>query len=118
MKLDDELEILPVLSKKTNKIVDIKRLDFFPENSLSNTPILIMAGGKGKRLYRSQKIAPKPLLKIKNVPMIERIILKFKNQGFKNFYISINYLGHMIKDYLGKGDKLGVKINYIHEKNF
>ena len=50
--------------------------------------------------------------------MIERIILKFKNQGFKNFYISINYLGHMIKNYLGKGDKLGVSINYVHEKNF
>ena len=50
--------------------------------------------------------------------MIERIILKFKNQGFKNFYISINYLGHMIKNYLGKGDKLGVSINYVHEKIF
>ena len=57
MKLDDGIRILPVLSKKTNKIVDIKRLDFFPENSLSNTPILIMAGGKGKDFYRSQKIA-------------------------------------------------------------
>ena len=28
MKLDDGIRILPVLSKKTNKIVDIKRLDF------------------------------------------------------------------------------------------
>ena len=118
MKLDDGIRILPVLSKKTNKIVDIKRLDFFPENSLSNTPILIMAGGKGKRLLPFTKNCPKPLLKIKDVPMIERIILKFKNQGFKNFYISINYLGYMIKNYLGKGDKLGVSINYIYEKKF
>ena len=46
------------------------------------------------------------------------IILKFKNQGFNNFYISINYLGHMIKNYLGNGDKLGVKINYINENKF
>lgn len=118
MKLNDGIRILPVLNKKTKKIIDIKRLDFFPENSLSNTPILIMAGGKGKRLLPFTKNCPKPLLKIKNTPMIERIILKFKNQGFKKFYISINYLGHMIKNYLGDGDKLGVNINYINEKKF
>ena len=118
MKLDDGIRIIPILDKKSYKIVDIKKLIFFPENSLSNTPILIMAGGKGKRLMPLTKNCPKPLLKIKNIPMIERIILKFKNQGFNNFYISINYLGHMIKNYLGNGDKLGVKINYINENKF
>ena len=117
MKLNDGMQ-LPVLNKKTSKIIDIKRLDFFPENSLSDTPILIMAGGKGKRLLPFTKNCPKPLLKIKNTPMIERIILKFKNQGFKKFFISINYLGHMIKNYLGDGNKLGVNINYINEKKF
>ena len=77
-----------------------------------------MAGGKGVRLLPLTKKMPKPLLKIKGVPIIEKIILNFRNQGFKNFVISVNYLGHKIKKYLGKGDRLKVNIDYINEKKY
>ena len=77
-----------------------------------------MAGGKGIRLLPLTKKLPKPLLKIKGVPIIERIILNFKNQGFKNFVISINYLGHKIKNYLKDGKKFKVNITYINENKF
>ena len=59
-----------------------------------------MAGGKGLRLYPLTKFMPKPLLKINNVPIIERIIENFKRQGFYNFYISIKYLGKKIRQYI------------------
>ena len=45
-----------------------------------------MAGGKGSRLMPLTKNIPKPLLKIKGVPIIEKIILNFIRQGFKKFY--------------------------------
>ena len=77
-----------------------------------------MAGGKGVRLLPLTKNKPKPLLKIKGTPIIEKIIINFRNQGFKNFVISVNYLGHKIKKYLGKGDRLKVKIKYINEKKY
>ncbi len=80
--------------------------------------VFIMAGGKGTRLLPLTKKTPKPLLKIKGVPIIEKIILNFRNQGFKNFMISVNYLGFKIKKYLGKGDRLKVNINYINEKKY
>ena len=77
-----------------------------------------MAGGKGSRLMPLTKNIPKPLLKIKGVPIIEKIILNFIRQGFKNFIISVNYLGHKIKKYLGNGERFKININYINEKIF
>ena len=50
------------------------------------------------RLYPLTKSVPKPLLKINNVPIIERIIENFKVQGFYNFKISINYLDQKLKN--------------------
>ena len=78
--------------------------------------MLIMAGGKGLRLRPLTKKIPKPLLIVNKKPIIEHIITIAKNQGIKNFYISINYLGHKIKKYLGNGSKLGIKIKYLEEK--
>jgi len=77
--------------------------------------VVIMAGGLGTRLHPLTEDCPKPMLLIGGKPMLEHIILRAKAEGFYNFIISINYLGHMIKDYFGSGDKLGVKIEYISE---
>ena len=44
--------------------------------------VFLMAGGKGVRLLPLTKKKPKPLLKIKGTPIIEKIILNFRNHGF------------------------------------
>lgn len=80
--------------------------------------IFLMAGGKGTRLLPLTRKTPKPLLKIRGVPIIEKIIKDFRSQGFVNFIVSINYLGKKIMKYLGDGKKLKVNISYIKEKNF
>ncbi|MDZ7543596.1 nucleotidyltransferase, partial [Clostridium perfringens] len=43
-----------------------------------NIPVVIMAGGLGSRLYPYTKILPKPLIPIGDIPIIERIINKFR----------------------------------------
>ena len=50
--------------------------------------------------------------------MLEHVILNIKKSGFKNFYLSINHFGKMIKDYFLDGKKFGVSIKYIEEKIF
>lgn len=66
---------------------------------LSGTPVIIMAGGKGTRLYPYTKILPKPLIPIGDIPILERIINRFNRCGTDDFYLTVNYKKEMIKSY-------------------
>lgn len=112
---EEDLICIPIVNKK-KQIVDFEYSKVIKKDK-KNT-VFLMAGGKGKRLMPMTKKNPKPLLKIKGTPIIEKIIINFREQGYKNFIISVKYLGHKIKKYLGSGEKLNVKISYIHEKTF
>ena len=83
---------------------------------VKNNSFVIMAGGQGVRLRPLTLDCPKPLLKIDDTPIIERLITNAKLAGFENIKISIGYLGNLIKEHLGTGENLGVNINYSHEK--
>ena len=67
--------------------------------SLDKVPVVIMAGGKGTRLYPYTKILPKPLIPIGDIPIMERIIDKFRDVGVTDFYATVNYRKNMIKSY-------------------
>ena len=66
------------------------------ENDLKGIPVVIMAGGKGSRLYPYTKILPKPLIPIGDVPIVERIIEGFTSYRISDFYITVNYMKSMI----------------------
>lgn len=78
--------------------------------------VILMAGGLGTRLHPLTKECPKPLLKVGGKPILEIIIESFAEQGFKQIFLSVNYKAEMIQDYFGEGDRWGVQLNYIHEK--
>jgi len=86
------------------------------EDKIINETFFILAGGKGLRMRPLTDKIPKPMLRISGKPMLEIIINNAINCGFRNFVISIGYLGEVIKDYFGNGDKFGVNISYIQEK--
>lgn len=67
--------------------------------SLKDTPVVIMAGGMGTRLYPYTKILPKPLIPIRDVPILERIINRFCEYGVSRYYLTLNYKKGMIKSY-------------------
>ncbi|MDA9274295.1 nucleotidyltransferase family protein [Gammaproteobacteria bacterium] len=80
-----------------------------------NNPILIMAGGFGKRMLPLTADVPKPMLEISGKPILEHIICNARSQGFYSFFISIHYLGEKIIDYFGDGSKWDVQIEYLKE---
>ncbi len=81
-------------------------------------PVVIMAGGKGKRLLPITSDIPKPMVEVGNKPILEWIVQRFIYQGFHEFYFAVNYLGHIIENYFGDGSRLGCRISYLKEKEF
>ena len=66
------------------------------------TKIVILAGGYGTRLSEYTKKIPKPMVKIKNKPILIHIMKHYANYGFKDFYIALGYKGNVIKNYFKK----------------
>lgn len=69
------------------------------KKDLSMVPVIIMAGGKGTRLYPYTKVLPKPLIPIGETPIIERIINCFTEYNISTYYMTVNYKKSMIKSY-------------------
>jgi len=111
-----ELDLLqlPVVDKNY-KIVGLKTMQGLLENKKFDNPVLLMAGGFGRRLKPLTNNTPKPLLKIGSKPILENILDQFIDSGFHKFYISTHYKADMVKNYFGDGSNWGVSIEYIHE---
>jgi len=77
---------------------------------------LILCAGFGKRLNPITLKTPKPLLKIKNLTIIEWQIIALKKVGVTKIFINLHYLSKMIVDHLKDGKYLGVKIEYIYQR--
>jgi len=105
---------IPVVDDK-NRLTGVYDGSITPKSSDLKVPIVLMAGGLGRRLMPLTADCPKPLLPLADKPILEHIIVKFRDQGYTRFYISINYLGHMIEDYFGTGKNWGVDISYLRE---
>ena len=76
----------------------------------------ILAAGLGTRLKDLTKDLPKPLLKVKGKSLIEWNILKLKRAGFEHIIINTHYLGDLIEDHIGNGEKFNLKISYSREE--
>ena len=77
---------------------------------------IILAGGRGKRLKPVTDYVPKPLVPIKNIPIIEWQIKYLKKFGIKEVIICTGYKADMIESYLNM-KKLGIKTKFSIEKS-
>jgi dTDP-glucose pyrophosphorylase len=112
--LSFKISAITILHAK--KFVSIVFEDHLNSIDLSNTIVLIMAGGKGKRLLPLTESVPKPLLPVNGSAIIDRIIWQFSTQGFKQIWISVHHMAEQIVEYLGNGSQFGVDIQYLREK--
>lgn len=77
--------------------------------------VVIMAGGKGTRIASVKSDVPKPMIPICGKPILEWQIENLKACGLTDITLVIGYLGHVIKEYFGDGEKFGVRISYFVE---
>ncbi len=74
---------------------------------------VILAGGMGTRLQPFTYFVPKPLLPLGDKPLIEHLILWLKENGVREFVVSVSHLRKMIESYLGDGSELGVRVKFV-----
>jgi dTDP-glucose pyrophosphorylase len=78
--------------------------------------VVLMAGGMGTRLRPLTESTPKPMLQVSGKPILENIVQSFIDQGFRKFFVSVNYMAEAVRDYFGDGRDWGVTIEYLMEK--
>lgn len=63
---------------------------------------VILAGGRGTRLYEETLVKPKPLVEAKGKPLIWHIMKNYSIHGITEFIVLAGYKGHMLKEYFAK----------------
>jgi dTDP-glucose pyrophosphorylase len=116
LMLSNKIQQVPVVDE-LHHIVGLHLWDEMTMPPLRPNLMVIMAGGMGTRLRPHTEDCPKPLLLVAGKPMLEHIIERAKLEGFNHFVIAIHYLGHMIEEYFGNGERLGVQIDYLREES-
>ena len=109
------VEALPIVDESMH----ITSIFFWNDKEIAtknklNFTVVIMAGGRGTRLYPYTKILPKPLIPIGEIPIAEHIINKFHQSGCSNFFMIVNHKKNMIKAYFNEIEN-DYNINYIDE---
>jgi dTDP-glucose pyrophosphorylase len=112
----NKIQQIPVVDEQ-HQIVGLHLWDEITSQPTRTNLMVIMAGGLGTRLLPHTENCPKPLLPVAGKPMLEHIIERAKLEGFNHFVIAIHYLGRMIEEYFGAGERLGVQIDYLREKS-
>ena len=64
--------------------------------------VVILAGGKGSRLSEYTKKIPKPMVTIKDIPIIVHIMRIYAKFGYKDFIIAAGFKSKIIKSFFKK----------------
>lgn len=76
---------------------------------------MILAAGKGERLRPMTETMPKPLIQVAGKPLILHHLAALAKCGISEVIINTWYLGAQIRETIGCGKELGLKIEYSIE---
>jgi NDP-sugar pyrophosphorylase family protein len=110
----ETLHQVPVLDDE-GRVVRLFLLEELITPKQRPNPVVIMAGGEGRRLHPLTQVCPKPMLRVGGKPLLEIILEQCIDAGFQHFYLSVNYLKNQIKDHFGDGARWNVRIDYLEE---
>lgn len=116
LMITNKIQQIPIISEN-GLVVGLHLWDEISTPVARQNLMVIMAGGRGARLSPHTENCPKPMLPVSGKPMLEHIIERAKMEGFSHFVLAIHYLGHLIEEYFGDGERLGVRIDYLREQS-
>jgi len=79
-------------------------------NICNDIDVVILCGGRGRRLRQMVNDRPKVMAKIGPQPFLDLLIAYLRSLGFRRFILCIGYKGNFIRQYYGseKRKKLGI----------
>lgn len=77
---------------------------------------LVLAGGKGTRLYPLTYTSAKQLIPVANKPVLFRVIEAIRDAGINEIGIVVGDTAEEIKQAVGRGGRWGVDITYIPQE--
>jgi len=79
---------------------------------------VILAAGAGTRLKSLARELPKPLMPVLGRPLIDYTIEAFVQAGFSLLGVVVGYKGHLLRQYLGDGNRYGISIRYLSNTHY
>ena len=77
---------------------------------------LILAGGKGERLRPLTDTTPKPMVRVNGEPILMHQVRWLRAAGITDVVFLVGYLGQMIEEYFGDGDRFDINARYVYEQ--
>jgi NDP-sugar pyrophosphorylase family protein len=75
-------------------------------------PVAILAGGMATRLMPVTEKIPKSLVDVNGEPFISHQLKLLRSKGIIRVIICAGYLGEMIQDFVGDGNRFDVQVEY------
>lgn len=77
---------------------------------------IVLAAGKGERLWPLTETKPKPLLPIANKPLLQRTAEALVGAGIRDLIVVVGYKSEKVREKLGDGASLHCRIEYVIQK--
>ena len=78
---------------------------------------VILAAGKGARMYPFSERSPKPILPILNRPLLTHQIEVMRDCGLNDIHIVVGHLGYQVARTFGDGTQFGVHIHFVEQES-
>lgn len=106
---------IPLVDER-GRVCELAVLDELVGDPQPPVHAVVMAGGYGKRLMPLTNDTPKPLLRVGDKPLIQRLVQQLKQAGISKVNISTYYKAEQISEHLGNGEAFGVDLVYVTER--
>ncbi|MEM3086825.1 MAG: sugar phosphate nucleotidyltransferase [Halobacteria archaeon] len=79
-------------------------------------PAVVLAAGEGTRVRPFTTTEPKVMLPVANRPILEHVLLALRGAGVREIALIVGYKHERVRDAIGDGRKLGVRVSYVLQK--
>ena len=76
---------------------------------------MILAAGKGTRLYPLTETLPKPMVPVAGKPVLEHTVRWLSRHGIRRIAINLHHLPDAVRSHFGDGSRFGVELRYSEE---